>query len=381
MATGTQVVTGVDPDVRAQSWIGHLRSGGFTDWASWPRHERQLTRPATPYRVPGAQHLELLRRLNHRAGDAGLPPGLADRVLAADATGRGLPDLPLAGGVEPAYGARPVDPATLPPRELLRVALGVLAGELIRAERPTKPRRTRFRRETYRLVGDPWLADPLRAALVADGRPPGGGDAIVYVLGADLGSMLVHAWLAGAFGGGIDPWPSYWRRLRAEHRIARRADLLHAADTWSARVGPRRVRVVLDPTQLPAMLRVKRLPTVPTPTHVGAELARRLGGVLGMRVSPDHRRQILGGLYRRRLEAVTPAGVSRLRMPSEDLEWVSDAARFVRGQLRDRDYPVIGDPDLLIPSPAPPVPEPPRPTAPGLLDLAMDLLVRSSSSE
>ncbi len=74
----------------AWGWVAHLADGGTTPWVVWsgtaePRGDR----------LPGAQNLELLRRLN-LAGRPG--PGLVEGVLAVDPSRRSRPALPLAGG-------------------------------------------------------------------------------------------------------------------------------------------------------------------------------------------------------------------------------------------------------------------------------------------
>src|SRR5512133_1345670 len=97
-------------EARAWGWVGHLRDGGTTPWADWsaPAPDDQQ---AGRY-LPGAQQLELLRRINQRR----LPsPELAERVLATSAPGRGRPDLGLVGVLlESRFGPPPVDPADLP---------------------------------------------------------------------------------------------------------------------------------------------------------------------------------------------------------------------------------------------------------------------------
>ncbi len=106
---------------RAWAWVAHLRSGGTTPWRSWTSADA-----ADQGRfLPGAQQLELLRRLNL----AGQPSAaLVDGVLAASAPGRGRPDLELVGvDEERRFGPPAVDPAALPDDELLRVATGLLA--------------------------------------------------------------------------------------------------------------------------------------------------------------------------------------------------------------------------------------------------------------
>ena len=123
-------------------------------------------------------------------------------MLEASAAGRGRPDLELVGaGPESEFGPAPVDPAGLPAGELVRVAASVLADQLVDAgpvPADESPRPSWWRRG-YRLVGDPELADDLRGQLVARGRPPGGREPRILVLGADLAAMTAHAWTHRAF--------------------------------------------------------------------------------------------------------------------------------------------------------------------------------------
>ncbi|MGB0100866.1 MAG: hypothetical protein WBP61_11365, partial [Nocardioides sp.] len=109
---------------RAWGWVAHLRAGGTTPWRDWSEPGEPRGRV-----LPGAQQLELLRRLNE-AGSPGVE--LATRVLDASAPGRGRPDLELDGAVRRLdFGPPPVDPADLPDDELLRVAASVLADDVV----------------------------------------------------------------------------------------------------------------------------------------------------------------------------------------------------------------------------------------------------------
>ena len=158
---------------RAWSWIAQLRAGGTTPWRSWTATDAS---DQGRY-LPGAQQLELLRRLNL----AGRPStALVERVLAASAPGRGRPDLELVGVDEARrFGPPAVDPAELSDDELLRVATGLLALTSFR-HRPIQRNRTqrdhpngpiqRNRTETdhpngpiQRIAPDPPITDPLRA--------------------------------------------------------------------------------------------------------------------------------------------------------------------------------------------------------------------------
>ncbi|WP_298748752.1 hypothetical protein, partial [uncultured Nocardioides sp.] len=65
---------------RAAAWVAHLRQGGTTPWAAWTG---TVAGPASPL-LPGAQQLELLRRVNQRGP---VPPALVERGLSASAAG------------------------------------------------------------------------------------------------------------------------------------------------------------------------------------------------------------------------------------------------------------------------------------------------------
>ena len=148
---------------RAWAWVAHLRAGGTTPWAAWTATD--AVRPRAGY-LPGAQQLELLRRLNL----AGRPsPTLVERVLAASRA-RPRPARPRAGRRR--RGA-PVRPAGRRPRRRCRTTSccasrpgcsprtssprGARRADADRAE----PRRFRTR---YELAGDPWLAAAYTAA-------------------------------------------------------------------------------------------------------------------------------------------------------------------------------------------------------------------------
>ena len=82
----------------AWGWVAHLANGGTSTWRDWRTSAAHLPESGTRGRyLPGAQQLELLRRLNL----AGRPSAaLATRVLEASAPGRGTPDLQLVGAAE-----------------------------------------------------------------------------------------------------------------------------------------------------------------------------------------------------------------------------------------------------------------------------------------
>ncbi len=333
---------------RAWAWIAHLREGGTTPWRDWSSFDAD---DEGRY-LPGAQQLELLRRVNL----AGRPsPALVERVLAASAPGRGRPDLELVGVDETRrFGPPAVDPAELSDDELLRVAAGLLALELVERRESAVPslepqhvRVTRRLRTRYELAGDPWLAAAYTDQLVADGRPPGGGGRSVHVLGADLVTMLAHTWTAGAFGTGAPTWPDFLARLRARRRLPRRVDLPGVVERFRARPHTGRVGVVLDLGELPRLIGVRRLGPVPDPPEHATELARQVGGALSLHVLPAKQATLLSTAFRPRLAGAVG---SLPDVPPEHRDWVEDAAFGLRQRLLRARYPVVGDPDGLLPS-------------------------------
>jgi hypothetical protein len=347
---------------RAWAWIDHLRDGGTSPWRDW-----SSTDGAERSRfLPGAQQLELLRRLNL----SGSPDErLVERVVAASAPGRGRPDLELVGvDAERRFGPPAVDPADLPDDELLRVATGLIAEDLVAAGPPSpEARRTRRFRTRYELAGDPWLAGALTARLVADGRPPGGAGRAVHVLGTDLATMLAHTWAAGAFADGGPSWPDFLARAKARRRVPRRVELVGVVERFRARRHTGRVGVVLDLGALPRLVGARRLDAVPDVSAAATELARQTGAALSLLVLPARQAELLGTLLRTRLAEA--AGAPTV-VPPEHRDWVEEAATRMRGRLLRAGYPVVGDVDRLLPQWA----ESPADRA--VLDLALELLLR-----
>lgn len=355
---------------RAWGWVAHLRAGGTTPWRDWSGagepHGRIL---------PGAQQLELLRRLNEAGGVA---PELATRVLEASAPGRGRPDLELEGAVPPlAFGPRPVDPAGLPDDELLRVAAGLLAENVHAAGRPEPQQpatRRWWRRGRYRLAGDVVLTGPVRAELLRQGRPPGGRGASVLVLGTDLATMYVHAWTARSLSVGAPGWREWLDPHVRRGTLPVRIDLARIARSWSDRVGAERVHIVLDPAELPRLVGVRRPLATPVPLSADAtDLARRVGQALGLLAVPTEKRALLRETLRPRLAALPGP---ELVLPPEHRERVHERATHLRDALLRAGYPVHGDPDSLLPVDRAGAPEP---SDAGVLALALRLLLEKKN--
>lgn len=350
---------------RATAWVAHLRAGGTTPWAEWTG----TVDGPTPPILPGAQQLELLRRINQRAA---VPQPLVERVLTASAAGRGRPDLELVGA-RPAseFGPPPVDPGALPAEELLRVAALLLAEDLAaegdpdarpddlgrvvgdaarRMKRSGRGPWLRPWRTKYRLVGDPWRADALRRDLVARGRPPGGRGALVLVVADDLATMLADIWTDRCFSTGlaVPPWAAWLDTLAGPRRIPRGADTALVAATWSERVGRERVRLVLDETELPGLLGVPTLTPRSPVSAEAAELARLVAKALDLRVTPDVGRRIL---RERLLPRLLEHPGAPLAVPPEHHRWIHRRSVRMRDAVRAGDYPVVGEVDGLVSRP------------------------------
>ena len=326
---------------RAWGWVAHVRGGGTTPWLDW-------TGDAAPSAnvLPGAQQLELLRRLN--AASSTSVGALADRVLTAAAPGRGKPDLPLVGVETSPYGPQPVDPATLPAHELIRVATSVLAEDVVALGVPTPHRRMRrVWRRGLTLAGDPLEAAHYRDHLAGQGRPPGGPGSRALVIGGPLDRMLADVWSRRCFERGSGGWLEWLRFWQMRGDLPPRIDLPAVVDRHRARHHD--VLVVLDRAELPTLLDVRRLPPLVRPGADASELARRIATVVGLLVPPEERAALMTNTLLPRMPVTGEPAVS---LPEEHHEWVSAAAQRMAHRLRRDGYPVVGDPDLLVP-PAP----------------------------
>ncbi|WP_137293080.1 hypothetical protein [Nocardioides dongxiaopingii] len=369
----------------ALAWVAHLRAGGTEPWASWrsgaerPPRGASTTPRSAP--VPGAQQLELLRRLNlaARARRVTPSPALVERVVNASAPGRGIPDLPLLGTVPGPhrFGPRPVDPAGLAAGELVRVASGLLAEDLVAAGVPAEAP-AGFRRPwapSYRISGDPWLVWPVVDQLGRRGRGPGGRRPQWVVVGTDLPTMLTHAWVVRSLDSSAIGWDDWLTNLRSVRSLPRRADTLGAVRRAAAHVGVERVTVVLDPARVPGVLGTRRRvrPMLPLGADA-ADLARRVAAPLGGLVLPDRRARLLRHTLLPRLLALGDLGGRPLAVPPEHTGWVVRRATRLRRGLLATGCTVVGDPDVLLRTPEGRDLQD-RPDDQGTLDLALRLLL------
>jgi len=339
------VTAAVTSAARAWGWVAHLTSGGTTPWADWSGDA-----PAAGL-LPGAQHLELLRRLN-QAGPA--PAPLIERILHSGAPGRGQQELDLVGVAEPTrYGAPPVDPAELPDDELVRLASGVLADLVVSAPEPAPVpnRRPRLFRREYRLVGNRLTADHLRAALVRDGRPPGGPHPVVLVLVGDLGAHVADTWAARVRRGFAPHWDDWIHGLAERPGLPNGLDPLAQALTWADRVGPGRVHLVFGTSAAGPLLGARGLTPPQRLSHAALDAAGHTKGVLRLLVADAERERRLRGVLLPWLEAGDTPTLPGPVVPRRFRGWLESEARRIRGGLEAAGYAVHGgELDQLLPA-------------------------------
>lgn len=381
---------------QARRWVEHLRQGGTTPWLAF--RDRPEDPDASPEAnsgasagtagavgstgIPGAIQLEVLRRLNAW----GTPPaGVAERVLASSPPGRGLPDLALVGVHPPTnFGPRPVDPASLPLDELLRLAVGVLAEQVSESgagdssasgagdERAVPDRAGSDRagsdaaglrglapwRRRVEFAGDPWLADSVRAARAQHGMRRGLRSPEVLVLATDLPSWLWHVWSWRVVHLARPVTWSWWLdRWLGRGSLPPRADLSAILSRRSAEVDASRIRLVCgDPeTALRGSSLAREVPPLydawgtgsATPDAAAMEVQAQTNAVLRVMLPESQVRAISAGRLWPLLAEVQPAQPAAGGVPERYREFLEAAGAQMSGLIAGGDYPVHGDPALL----------------------------------
>lgn len=330
------------------AWVRHLVGGGTTPWTAFRAAAGAVEDSPRAEAVPGAQHLELLRRLNETGG---VSAAVTAEVLHASLPGRGKPELRLPGSQPPRWGFPPMDPSKIPAGDLLRVVTGVLAARLGQAEiapQPARPPR-RWARQ-YELAGDPWARAQYAAALRADGRLPGGAAAHVVLLAQPFDQLLAAHWGWRAHREPITSWTHWLHQLRAHRGLPARLDLATRAARAAQRVGRRRVHVVFDPAAVPGLVGMRRLPVATAPPSAATlDLARHVTTALVVRTQTERRHALMWQVFR---PLTADLGGAALQVPAELLPWVQQQASQMARQLNEAGYPVHGDLDTLIPTSA-----------------------------
>lgn len=331
------------------AWTSHLLRGGVTPWQEFRANPDLSGEPLWHGAVPGAQNLEVVRRLNARGP---MTEDFARRVMTASLPGRGKPDLRLVGGASTRWGYPSQDPATLPDSDLLRVVSGVLAQWLVDSDLPSVPARTprRWARQ-FELRGNPWAAEQHLDVLRADGRVPGGPAAHVVLLAGPLDQLLAAQWALRAHREPVADWTHWLTTWRRRDAVPGVVDLPTVAARSAAEVGPRRVHIVLDPSALPKLVGRRTLPEAAAlPSGPAADLARHVSTALVVRADTQRRHRLLWEVLRPRLAAL---GGPSLQVPEALHGWLAGHATRMIVELSMAGYAVHGDLSSLLPgSPA-----------------------------
>ena len=410
----------------AWAWVDHLRAGGTTPWRDFRSgHRTDLVPDQAPDqapdradvsrgRLPGAAQLELARLLAERAANQTYPDpdargALIDRALERSGPGRGLLELPLdlagdltgdlagdlTGKPTDRVGAPATDPADVPAEELVRVGVGLLVVELLRAGAQAGSNRNRRRRRrpfsgSFLLGGAPTTTAAVRAALADAGHLGGGRSPEVLLLAPPLEQMLGQVWSARVQRGAPVSWTDFVGRWSRQVALPPSADLSALARSWAERVGAGRVHVVADPDPLRTAadllgIRLRAAGRASTPDLVplpgaAVDLLRRVNQVLAVRVPEDQQ-----AAFRRVVSASWASGSRGMPadadepgivVPSRHRHWVEEqSARLVK-ELRRGGYPVHGDLDRITARQL----GPQRPRRREVLDLVLDVVLEVAAA-
>ncbi len=375
------------------SWTAHLRGGGTTPWRTWvteppadspkdhladsptdspadspadsPVGSPSPDRAPAPHlgarSLPDAVHLELVRRLNLASpGPRSSLEGLADRVLQTAAPGRGLIDVPLPWTPSPrTFGTPAIDPERLPPEELVRLSIGVLA-HLLPSVPPPAPVDLPTRwplpwRRRFRLHGSPATASAVRHSLLAQGYVESDWRPTHVVIALPLEVMMAEHWRTSVRSGGILKWHTVWRRAQASGRLPDSIDVTAAA----ARLHGRRREpvhvVVAREAQEAAEVTARILGARPVPVEARtdaatSDLLRRFNRIAALVHGPSRVPELAGTLVELLDEAdAQPSRVAPAATPPASLAWAHDVAVTSAEELRAAAYAVHGDPEYLAP--------------------------------
>ena len=344
------------------AWAAHLRAGGTTAWSAWRDTAADQPEGANElHPLPDAVHLELVRRINLAAPDAPDHRGLADRVLATAAPGRGLVDVPLPWPDAPRrFGTPAMDPGGLPEEELIRLAVGVLAHLLPDVPRSMPqplpaPWPIPWRRR-FRLHGSPGTAAGIRKDLLAQGLIETDWRPTHIVIARPVQVMMAEWWAASVRDGGILKWSTAWRRAEAAGRLPRSTDVTGIADRLTAR-GSNHVHVVVaSGAEEAAVLAAGILGARPGEVQesgdaAASDLLRRLNRLTALTHGPGRIPELARTLAATLDEAATPAHpVTTIAPPPASMDWAHEQAASTAEAIRDAGYAVHGELDALTPT-------------------------------
>ena len=348
-------------DQAVSSWTAHLREGGTTPWDRF-RDQAGPASAAVVRPLPDSVHLELVRRINLATGGVA-HPGLADLVLATAAPGRGRVDVPLPWpGSPPRFGIAPMDPGALPPDELVRLSVGVLARLLPGVPVPPAGQ-TRSRwplpwRRRFRLHGSPGTVAAVRQSLLARGLVESDWRPTHIVIARPIEVMMAEHWAASVRAGGILKWGTLWRRTQARGQLPRRIDVAAVAGRLQDQAGGRgrNVHVVLARDTRHALaltadlLRTKPVEVPEAGDPSTSDLLRRLNRLTALTSGTEHVRALSSALVRVLDDAPVAGDVRPPATPEASRHWARDVAEANRDAITSAGYAVHGDPDALLPA-------------------------------
>ena len=267
-------------------------------------------------------HLELVRRINLAAGGVA-HPGLVDLVLATVAPGRGRVDVPLPWpGTPPRFGIPPMDPAALPARELVRLAVGVLTRLLPAVPvPPAQPYRSRWPlpwRRRFRLHGSPGTVAAVREALLGQGLVESDWRPTHVVIARPIEVMMSEHWAAQralrwhlAMGSSVAPVAGLGR-LPARIDVAAIAARLREQDR--RRRSNLHVVVARDAHEALALttglLRAQPVEAPRAGDPAASDLLRRLNRLTALACGPERVREMSAALVRVLAESTKPGAPS-----------------------------------------------------------------------
>ena len=342
------------------AWAAHLRAGGTTDWSAW--RDTATDQPGEEFRpLPDAVHLELVRRINLAAPEGADVRGLADRVLATAAPGRGLLDVPLPWASAPRrFGTPPMDPAGLPEEELIRLAVGVLA-HLLPDVPHSAPEASRAPwplpwRRRFRLHGAPGTVARVREGLLAQGLVETDWRPTDIVIARPVPVMMAEWWAASVRGGGILKWSTAWRRAEAAGRLPGPTDVAGLTGRLATRARGQVHVVVASGAEEAATLAADILGARPDEVQENgdaavSDLLRRLNRLTVLVHGPGRVRELAGTLAATLDQGTIPAhSVTSLAPPSASMDWAREQAASTADAIRRAGYAVHGAPDDLAPT-------------------------------
>lgn len=283
----------------------------------------------------GAAQLALLDRLEERGPVSGK---LRERVLRTPAVGRGRVDIPVAGSAGD-FGTPPM--SEVPPGEVLRVAVGVLADMAQPPSAQPAFYEARLRAKRFRVHGPPLAAAAVRRTLREAGLAEGDFRATHLVIAGPVEDLVRDNWAARVRRGRARGWQGFWEQMRGvghlppgSHTEAMLGNL--------GRVPDRRLRVLVDPTPAGAA----RLAAGVFGVGAGALAGRTPAAVLALQRRLDAIRPPLEqrGIARTWLEdRAREVADAPLGAPLRHTGWVRDVDGRVAERLAAAGYPVLGD--------------------------------------